>query len=73
MLTSLPWTAVGMPRSMWFKLRAAKLVPEPIDIGTPTRRPLWRISDLEAWVNSRRPDQHPRKAPRRTPGKVACG
>lgn len=49
-MTSQPWKATGLPKTTWYKARKAGLTPLPVDIGLPTALPLYRTSDLLAWV-----------------------
>ena len=36
----------------------------PIDTGTSGARPVWRVSDLVKWVESRKPDRTVRTGPK---------
>jgi predicted DNA-binding transcriptional regulator AlpA len=46
--TVKPWLACAISRAQWFKLAASGRTPLPVRLGT--RRPVWIISELEAWL-----------------------
>jgi predicted DNA-binding transcriptional regulator AlpA len=53
--TARPWTACGISRSQWFKLAASGRTPRPIRLGT--RRPVYIIAELSAWLAAGAPDR----------------
>jgi predicted DNA-binding transcriptional regulator AlpA len=53
--TSDPWTMCGISRSQWFKLAASGRTPRPIRLGT--RRPVYIIAELSAWLEAGAPDR----------------
>src|SRR5262245_9222882 len=61
--TRKPWLVVGVSRATFKRLQSAGKAPGPIDVGTS--HPVWRVSDLERWVESRKPDRRVRKGPKR--------
>ena len=50
LMTREPWTVCGMSRSAWYRLRSADKAPRPVSL--PGSHPLYRVTDLEAWVES---------------------
>jgi prophage regulatory protein len=42
----------GVGRTLWYDLRAAGRLPEPVRLG---RRVLWRVAELRAWMAARCP------------------
>jgi predicted DNA-binding transcriptional regulator AlpA len=53
--TAKPWLACGISRAQWFKLSASGRTPLPIRLGT--RRPVYLIAELEAWLQAGAPDR----------------
>jgi predicted DNA-binding transcriptional regulator AlpA len=53
--TAKPWVACGISRAQWFKLAASGRTPLPIRLGT--RRPVFLLSELEAWLKAGAPDR----------------
>jgi predicted DNA-binding transcriptional regulator AlpA len=53
--TSRPWTVCGISRGQWYRLAASGKTPLPVRLGT--RRPVYIISELEAWLNAGAPDR----------------
>ncbi len=51
--TTKPWFVCAISRAQWFKLAASGRTPLPIRLGT--RRPVYLISDLEAWLKAGAP------------------
>jgi predicted DNA-binding transcriptional regulator AlpA len=51
--TGRPWTACGISRGQWYKLYASGRTPLPVYLRT--RRPVYLISELEAWLNAGAP------------------
>lgn len=49
------WVICGLTRSQWYKLRAERMLPEPV-ILYKGARPMWRRSDLNKWVEQRERD-----------------
>jgi predicted DNA-binding transcriptional regulator AlpA len=45
----------GIGRTLWYDLRSAGRVPEPIRLG---RRRLWRVDELQAWIAAGCPGQN---------------
>lgn len=40
---------VGLPKSEWYRMKAAGELPDPVFIAT-SRRPRYRRADLDRWV-----------------------
>ena len=53
--TAKPWFACGISRAQWFKLASSGRTPLPVRLGT--RRPVYLISELEAWLRAGAPDR----------------
>lgn len=53
--TSKPWSLCGISRAQWFKLYASGRTPLPVRLGT--RRPVYLIAELEAWLQAGAPDR----------------
>jgi predicted DNA-binding transcriptional regulator AlpA len=53
--TAKPWLACGISRAQWFKLSASGRTPLPVRLGT--RRPVYIIAELEAWLAAGAPDR----------------
>ena len=53
------WSYVGLPRSTWFRLRAAGKLPEPVNV--PTAGLYWRKGDLDRWLANLKPVRGPRR------------
>ena len=53
--TAKPWLACGISRAQWFKLSASGRTPLPVRLGT--RRPVYLIAELEAWLKAGAPDR----------------
>jgi predicted DNA-binding transcriptional regulator AlpA len=51
--TARPWTVCGISRGQWYKLAAAGKTPLPVRLGT--RRPVYLISELDAWLRAGAP------------------
>ncbi len=48
------WRYLGLSRSMWFRLRAAGELPDPVRV--PGRKlPMWRVEDLDRWPRRLKP------------------
>ena len=47
--------ACGFSRAQWFKLFASGRTPLPVRLGT--RRPVYLIAELEAWLKAGAPDR----------------
>jgi predicted DNA-binding transcriptional regulator AlpA len=47
------WRYCGLSRSVWFRLKAAGKLPSAV--GSATRNPRWRRSDLQRWVEHLKP------------------
>jgi predicted DNA-binding transcriptional regulator AlpA len=54
--TAKPWLACGIARSQWFKLAASGRTPPPT-ARLGTRRPVWAIAELAAWLEAGAPDR----------------
>lgn len=44
----------GCGRSKWYALHAQGLVPDPVHVG---KRPLWRVAELDAWMQAGCPNR----------------
>jgi predicted DNA-binding transcriptional regulator AlpA len=53
--TAKPWLACGISRAQWYKLASSGRTPLPVRLGT--RRPVYLISELEAWLRAGAPDR----------------
>src|SRR6516165_6636032 len=53
--TAKPWLACGISRAQWYKLASSGRTPPPVRLGT--RRPVYLISELEAWLRAGAPDR----------------
>jgi predicted DNA-binding transcriptional regulator AlpA len=51
--TAKPWLACGISRAQWFKLASSGRTPLPVRLGT--RRPVYLIEELEAWLKAGAP------------------
>ncbi|MDB5312082.1 MAG: hypothetical protein JWO38_6284 [Gemmataceae bacterium] len=58
--TGKPWLRAGISRTLFFRLKSAGLAPEPINIGLSLARPIYRISDIDKWIASRKADRRVR-------------
>jgi predicted DNA-binding transcriptional regulator AlpA len=45
----------GISRTAWYNLKAGGRLPTPIRLG---RRVLWRVEELEAWMDAKCPPRH---------------
>jgi hypothetical protein len=54
--TSKPWLICGISRGQWFKLAASGRTPLP-SARLGTRRPVYLIAELEAWLKAGAPDR----------------
>ncbi len=53
--TAKPWVCCGISRAQWFKLAASGRTPLAVRLGA--RRPVYVISELEAWLKAGAPDR----------------
>jgi predicted DNA-binding transcriptional regulator AlpA len=53
--TPKPWVICGISRAQWYKLFASGRTPLPVRLGT--RRPVYLIEELEAWLREGAPDR----------------
>jgi predicted DNA-binding transcriptional regulator AlpA len=53
--TAKPWTVCGISRSQWYKLSASGRTPLPVRLGT--KRPVWLLDELDAWMKAGAPDR----------------
>ena len=53
--TAKPWLICSISRAQWFKLSASGRTPAPIRLGT--RRPVYLIAELQAWLEAGAPDR----------------
>ena len=53
--TTKPWLTCGISRAQWYKLASSGRTPPPVPLGT--RRPVYVISELEAWLRAGAPDR----------------
>jgi predicted DNA-binding transcriptional regulator AlpA len=53
--TARPWLVCGISRAQWFKLAASGRTPLPVRLGT--RRPVYLLDELEAWLRAGAPDR----------------
>jgi predicted DNA-binding transcriptional regulator AlpA len=53
--TRKPWHVCGISRAQWFKLFASGRTPLPVRLGT--RRPVYLIDELEAWLKAGAPNR----------------
>jgi predicted DNA-binding transcriptional regulator AlpA len=53
--TAKPWQLLGVSRAQWYKLFASGRTPLPVRLGT--RRPVYLIAELEAWLRAGAPDR----------------
>jgi hypothetical protein len=54
--TAKPWVVCGCSRAQWFKLSASGRTPLP-SARLGARRPVYLISELEAWLKAGAPDR----------------
>jgi hypothetical protein len=54
--TSKPWLICGISRGQWFKLAASGRTPLP-SARLDTRRPVYLIAELRAWLEAGAPDR----------------
>ncbi len=55
LLTRHPWRELGISRASWFRLEG-----RPLPILLPGfSQHVWRIADLQRWINSLRSDRRP--------------
>ncbi len=53
--TAQPWIVCGISRGQWFKLAASGRTPVAVRLGT--RRPVYLIAELAAWLAAGAPDR----------------
>jgi predicted DNA-binding transcriptional regulator AlpA len=53
--TARPWTICGISRGQWYRLAASGKTPLPVRLGT--RRPVYIITELDAWLRAGAPDR----------------
>jgi predicted DNA-binding transcriptional regulator AlpA len=53
--TAKPWLVCGISRAQWFKLAASGRTPMAVRLGT--RRPVYLLDELEAWLRAGAPDR----------------
>jgi hypothetical protein len=53
--TARPWEIVAISRGQWYKLSGSGRTPLPIRLGT--RRPVYLIDELHAWLRAGAPDR----------------
>jgi predicted DNA-binding transcriptional regulator AlpA len=53
--TAKPWLICGISRAQWFKLYSSGRTPLAVRLGT--RRPVYLIAELEAWLKAGAPDR----------------
>lgn len=53
--TATPWLTVGISRGQWFKLSRSGRTPLPVYLGT--RRPVYLLAELRAWLEAGAPDR----------------
>jgi predicted DNA-binding transcriptional regulator AlpA len=53
--TPRPWVICGISRAQWFRLLASGRTPLPVRLGT--RRPVYLIAELQAWLETGAPDR----------------
>jgi predicted DNA-binding transcriptional regulator AlpA len=53
--TARPWVVCAISRAQWYKLYSSGRTPFPIRLGT--RRPVYLIAELEAWLKAGAPDR----------------
>jgi predicted DNA-binding transcriptional regulator AlpA len=51
--TAKPWVVCGVSRAQWYKLSNSGRTPLPVRLGT--RRPVYLLSELEAWLQAGAP------------------
>lgn len=51
--TATPWLTAGISRAQWFKLSRSGRTPLPVYLGT--RRPVWMLAELQAWLEAGAP------------------
>jgi hypothetical protein len=54
--TGKPWIVCGVSRALWFRLAASGRTPLP-SARLGTRRPIFLVSELEAWLRAGAPDR----------------
>jgi hypothetical protein len=54
--TARPWIVCGISRAQWFKLAASGRTPLPT-ARLGTRRPVYSIAELSAWLEAGAPDR----------------
>jgi hypothetical protein len=54
--TAKPWVVCGCSRAQWFKLSASGRTPLP-SARLGTRRPVYLIAELQAWLEAGAPDR----------------
>jgi hypothetical protein len=54
--TAKPWLICGISRGQWFKLSASGRTPLP-SARLGTRRPVFLIAELRAWLEAGAPDR----------------
>lgn len=54
--TAKPWQSVACSRSQWYQLLRSGRTPLPV-ARLGTRRPVWLISELAAWLQAGAPDR----------------
>jgi predicted DNA-binding transcriptional regulator AlpA len=53
--TARPWATVGVSRAQWYRLSGSGRTPLPVRLGT--RRPVYLIDELHAWLRAGAPDR----------------
>jgi predicted DNA-binding transcriptional regulator AlpA len=53
--TRKPWKVCAISRAQWYKLFATGRTPLPVRLGT--RRPVYLIAELDAWLRAGAPDR----------------
>jgi predicted DNA-binding transcriptional regulator AlpA len=53
--TAKPWLVCDISRAQWFKLSASGRTPLPVRLGT--RRPVYLLDELQAWLRAGAPDR----------------
>jgi predicted DNA-binding transcriptional regulator AlpA len=53
--TAKPWMICGISRAQWYKLFGSGKTPLPIRLGS--RRPVYLIAELGAWLQAGAPDR----------------
>lgn len=53
--TAKPWTVCGISRGQWYKLAGSGRTPAAVRLGT--RRPVYVLAELAAWLAAGAPDR----------------